>query len=137
MLAWFPINVNCQELQAGKEVRLQQGGFEESCRLEEFDWTVSIILDRRLLDAAFFVEVLAKREQVPVLRRGGRGKGFLAQALGYSDVKAVHTVRFSEADDCFRVMNQGRVNNSLERIFRSFLVPDPLILDDWQGLAIG
>ena len=43
---------------------------------------------------------------------------------------AGHTVRFSHADDYFRVMNQARVDNSLERSFRSFLAPDLLILDD-------
>ena len=30
----------------------------------------------------------------------------------------------------FKVMNQARVDNSLERAFRSFLTPDLLILDD-------
>ena len=60
----------------------------------------------------------------------GVGKSFLAQALGYSAVRAGHTVRFIHADDYFRVMNQAWVDNSLERTFRSFLAPDLLILDD-------
>ena len=33
------------------EVRLHNAGFEETCRLEDFDWSASITLDRRLLDA--------------------------------------------------------------------------------------
>ena len=41
-----------------------------------------------------------------------------------------HTVRFLHADDFFRAMAQARVDNSLERAFRSFLSPDLLILDD-------
>ena len=60
----------------------------------------------------------------------GVGKSFLAQALGYGAVRAGHTVRFSHADDFFKVMTQARVDNSLERTFRSFLTPDLLILDD-------
>ena len=39
-------------------------------------------------------------------------------------------MRFSHADDYLRVMNQARVDNFLERTFRSFLSPDLLILDD-------
>ena len=35
------------------ELRLQRAGFEQTCRLEGFDWSASITLDRRLLDAAF------------------------------------------------------------------------------------
>ena len=32
------------------ELRLQGAGFEETCRLEDFDWSAAITLDRRLLD---------------------------------------------------------------------------------------
>ena len=60
----------------------------------------------------------------------GVGKSFLAQALGYSAIRAGHTVRFSHADDFFKAMAQARVDNSVDRAFRSFLSPDLLILDD-------
>ena len=50
--------------------------------------------------------------------------------MGYSAVRAAHIVRFIHADDYFRVMNQARVDNSLERTFRYFLSPDLLIQDD-------
>ena len=112
------------------EMRLQQAGFQETCRLEDFDWSASIILDRRLLDAAFSLEFLAKHEHVLLVGPAGVGKSFLAQALGYPAVRAGHTVRFIHADDFFRTMNQARVDNSVERTFRSFLTPDLLILDD-------
>ena len=62
--------------------------------------------------------------------RAGVGKSFLVQALGYPAVRAGHTVRFSHAADYFRTMAQARVDNSLERTFRSYLTPDLLILDD-------
>ena len=34
------------------ELRLRQAGFEQLCRLEDFDWSAQVRLDRRLLDAA-------------------------------------------------------------------------------------
>ena len=111
-------------------MRLQQAGFQETCRLEDFDWSASITLDRRLLDAAFSLEFLAKHEHVLLVGPAGVGKSFLAQALGYAAVRAGHTVRFTHADGYFRTMTQARVDNSLERAFRSFLTPDLLILDD-------
>ena len=40
------------------ELRLQGAGFEETCRLEDFDWSASITLDRRLLDAVFSWAIL-------------------------------------------------------------------------------
>ena len=112
------------------EVRLHQAGFQETCRLEDFDWSASITVDRRLLDAVFSLEFLSKHEHVLLVGPAGVGKSFLAQALGYASVRAGHTVRFIHADDYFRTMNQARVDNSAERTFRSFLTPDLLILDD-------
>ena len=111
-------------------MRLQQAGLEETCRLEDFDWTASITLDRRLLDAVFSLEFLARHEHVLLVGPAGVGKSFLAQALGYTAVRAGHTVRFNHADDYFRVMNQAQADNSLERTFRTFLAPDLLIIDD-------
>ena len=98
--------------------------------LEDFDWSASITLDRRLLDAVFSLEFLDRHEHVLLLGPAGVGKSFLGQALGYTAIRAGHTVRFVHADDFFRVMAQARVDNSVDRTFRSFLTPDLLILDD-------
>lgn len=35
------------------ERRMRASGFAEISRLEEFDWTAAVSLDRKLLDAAF------------------------------------------------------------------------------------
>ena len=76
------------------------------------------------------MEFLDKHEHVLLAGPAGVGKSFLAQALGYSAIRAGHTVRFSHADDFFKAMAQARVDNSVDRSFRSFLSPDLLILDD-------
>ena len=54
----------------------------------------------------------------------------MAQALGFTAIRAGYTVRFVHSDDFFRAMAQARVDNSVDRTFRSFLAPDLLILDD-------
>ena len=112
------------------ELRLKNAGFQETCRLEDFDWSASITMDRRLLDAAFSLEFLDRHEHVLLVGPAGVGKSFMAQALGYSAVRAGHTVRFVHADDFFKIMAQSRADNSVDRTFRSFLTPDLLILDD-------
>lgn len=98
--------------------------------MEDFDWTAAITLDRRLLDAVFSLEFLSKHEHVLLVGSAGVGKTFLAQALGFSAIRAGHGVRFLHADDFSRAMTQARVDNSVDRTFRSFLTPDLLILDD-------
>ena len=71
-----------------------------------------------------------KHEHVLLVGPAGVGKSFLAQALSYTAIRAGHTVRFIHADDFFKTMTQARVDNSVERTFRSFLSPDLLILND-------
>ena len=111
------------------EVRLHSAGFEQTCRLEDFDWTAPITMDRRLLDAVFSLEFLAKHEHVLLVGPAGVGKSFIAQALGFTAIRAGYTVRLVHGDDFFWAMAQARVDNSVDRAFRSFLAPDLLILD--------
>ena len=110
-------------------------GFEEVCRLEDFDWTAGITLDRRLLDAAFSLDFLRRHEHVLFVGPVGVGKTFLAQALGYAAIRAGSSVRFMQADKCFLALAQARVDHTLEKTFRSLLAPDLLILDD-LGLSL-
>ncbi len=112
------------------ETRLNRAGFEETCRLEDFDWTSEITLDRRLLDAAFSLDFIPRHEHVLLMGPAGVGKSFLAQALGYAAVRAGYSVRFIHAYDFFKAMSQARADNSVDKAFRSFLSPDLLILDD-------
>lgn len=113
------------------EIHLQMAGFEEVCRLEDFDWTASITMERRLLDAVFSLDFLNRHEHVVFVGPVGVGKSFLSQALGYAAVRAGHSVRFIRADAFFRALAQARIDHTLEKAFRFFLFPDLLILDDF------
>ena len=112
------------------QTRLQKTGFEQICALEDFDWDADITMDRRLIDAVFSLEFLTRAEHVLLVGPVGVGKSYLVQALGYTALKAGYSVRFARADIFFREMAQARLDNTLERIFRSYLAPDLLILDD-------
>jgi DNA replication protein DnaC len=105
-------------------------GFEQVCRLEDFDWSAHITLDRRLLDAACSLDFVQRHEHVLLVGPVGVGKTFLAQALGYAAIRAGYAVRFMRADQFFVTLAQARVDHTLEKAFRSFLAPDLLILDD-------
>ncbi len=113
------------------EVRLQKAGFEEICRLEDFDWSAGIKADRRLIDLVFSLDFLNRHEHVLFVGPVGVGKSFLAQALGYAASRAGHNVRFTRTDVYFRTLAQARVDHTIEKAFRSFLIPDLLILDDF------
>lgn len=112
-------------------MHLQKAGFDQVCRLEDFDWTAQITVERRLLDAVFSLDFISRHEHVLFVGPVGVGKSFLAQALGYAAVRAGHSVRFTRADAFLRTLAQSRVDHTLEKAFRSFLSPDLLVLDDF------
>jgi DNA replication protein DnaC len=113
------------------EMHLQQAGFEEVCRLEDFDWSANVTLDRRLLDTVFSLDFMQRHENVILVGPVGVGKSFLVQAIGYAVVRAGHSVRFIRADAFFRTLAQARVDHTLEKTLRTFLSPDLLVLDDF------
>jgi DNA replication protein DnaC len=117
--------------QVGVERRLAQAGFEEYVTLEEFDWSVPITLDRKMLQTVFTLAFLGRREHVLFVGPVGVGKSFLAQALGVAAVRAGHTVLFTRADALLKDLAQARVDHSFEKAFRRYLGPDLLIVDDF------
>jgi DNA replication protein DnaC len=113
------------------EMHLQRAGFDEICRLEDFDWTTKITVDRRMLDNVFSLDFLNQHQHAIFVGPVGVGKSYLAQALGYAVVRTGHSVRFIRTDAFFRTLAQSRVDHTQEKTFRSFLTPDLLILDDF------
>ena len=60
----------------------------------------------------------------------GVGKTFLACALGHDACRAGRRVLFLRSDTLFRLIHQSRSDTSTERVLRSLLAPDLLIIDD-------
>ena len=59
------------------------------------------------------------------------GKTFLAQALGAAATRAGHQVLFRRSDQLLRELGQARADHSFETVFRRYLAPDLLIVDDF------
>jgi DNA replication protein DnaC len=117
--------------QQALERHLLQAGFEERVTLDEFDWSASIQVDRRQLQHVFTLEFLERKEHVLVVGPVGVGKTFLVQALGAATVRAGHSVLFTRADALLRELGQARADHTFEKVFRRYLAPDLLILDDF------
>jgi len=117
--------------QQALERRLQRAGFEERVSLETFDWNAPVQVDRRLLQALFSLQFLARREHVLFVGPVGVGKTFLAQALGAAAVRAGHSVLFSRADRLLKELSQARADHTFEAVFRRYLAPELLVIDDF------
>lgn len=117
--------------QQALERHLDQAGFEERVTLETFDWTSPVHVDRQQLQHVFTLQFLQRKEHVIMVGPVGVGKTFLVQALGAAAVRAGHSVLFTRADALLKELSQARADHSYERVFRRYLAPDLLILDDF------
>ena len=117
--------------QQALERHLLQAGFEERITLDDFDWSAPIQLDRRQLQHVFTLQFLERKEHVLVVGPVGVGKTFVVQALGTAAVRAGKSVLFMRADELLRELGQARADYTFEQVFRRYLTPDLLILDDF------
>lgn len=111
--------------------RLDRAGFIDGHTFEDFDWDAPVTFDRDRVRDLFSLSFLERREDVLFLGPVGVGKTFLACALGHSACRAGHKVLFLRSDHLLRIIHQSRADNSTERVIRSLLAPDLLIVDDF------
>jgi len=111
--------------------RLDRAGFEEAHTFEDFDWDAPITFDRDRVRDLFGLGFLDRREDILFLGPVGVGKTFLACALGHAACRAGRRVLFLRSDALLKIVHQSRADNSTERVVRSLLAPDLLIIDDF------
>lgn len=111
--------------------RLDRAGFEEAHTFEDFDWDAPVTFDRDRVRDLLGLGFLERREDILFLGPVGVGKTFLACALGHSACRAGHRVLFLRSDALLKLIHQSRADNSTERVLRSLLAPDLLIVDDF------
>jgi DNA replication protein DnaC len=71
------------------------------------------------------------RRSHPSRRPVGVGKSMLAQCLGSASVRAGHSVLFIRADALLAELGQARADRSYDKVFRRYLAPDLVLLDDF------
>lgn len=111
--------------------RLERAGFEASHTFEEFDWDAPVTFDRDRVRDLFNLAFLEKHNDAIFLGPVGVGKTFLASALGHTACRAGYHVLFLRSDRMLKLIHQSRADNSTEKLIRSLLAPDLLILDDF------
>lgn len=111
--------------------RLSKAGFQEEQTFEGFDWDAPVTFDRHRVRDLFSLGFIQRREDVIFLGPAGVGKTFLASALGHAACRAGNNVLFLRTDKMLKLMHQSRADNSTEKVIRSLLAPQVLILDDF------
>lgn len=115
----------------GLQRRLLRAGFDQDQTLESFDFEATATFDRRRIRDLFSLGFIERREDVILLGPVGVGKTHIASALGHAACRAGRQVLFLRADDLLKRMHQSRADLSTEKVLRTFLAPDVLIVDDF------
>ena len=84
----------------------------------------------------FTLEFLARKEHVIFVGPVGVGKTLLAQCLGSTSVRAGHSVVFIRADALLAELGQARADRTYDKVFRRYMAPDLVILDDFGPLRL-
>lgn len=115
----------------GLTLRLRRAQFEEEQTFEHFDWDAPVTFDRDRVRDLLGLGFLDRREDVIFMGPAGVGKTFLASALGHAACRTGKRVLFVRADHLLRELHQSRADNSTEKVLRSYLALDLLIIDDF------
>lgn len=117
--------------QVGLQLRISKAQFEDEQTFENFDWDAPVTFDRDLVRDLFGLGFLDRKEDVIFMGPAGVGKTFLASALGHAACRAGKKALFVRADNMLKELMQSRADNSTDKVLRTYLALDLLIIDDF------
>ena len=110
--------------------RLKAAGFRELKTLDGFDFQFNTSIKKKQICDLATCQFIRQRQDVLLLGPPGVGKSHLAQALGYSAIKAGFTVRYRSIFDVVRDFLSDEAFGGQDRVLAGYLKCDLLIIDD-------
>jgi len=110
--------------------RLKAAGFRELKTLDGFDFQFNTSIKKKQICDLATCQFIRQRQDILLLGPPGVGKSHLAQALGYSAIKAGFTVRYRSIFDLVRDFLSDEALGGQDRVLTGYLKCDLLIIDD-------
>lgn len=112
-------------------LRVQRARLDPAMRLEAWDTTAKVTVDRALLNELTSLRFLDTHAHVAIVGPVGVGKTFLAHALGHIACRRGASVLALRTDHMLKTLKHARLDNSAEAELRKLLAVDLLVLDDF------
>jgi DNA replication protein DnaC len=112
-------------------LRVERARLDPALRLEAWDATAHVTLDRTLLNELTSLRFLDTHAHVAIVGPVGVGKTFLAHALGHIACRRGASVLARRTDHLLKTLKHARLDHTYEAELRRLLAVDLLILDDF------
>ena len=117
------------------QARLKKAQLRQSACVEDIDYRSARGLKKPLMHALAECHWLRSHENCIITGPTGVGKSYLACALGNQACRRGFTVRYFRAPRFFQELAVARGSGRYERLLRSLLRTELIIIDDW-GTAL-
>jgi DNA replication protein DnaC len=112
-------------------LRVERARLDPALRLEAWDATAKVTLDRTLLNELTSLRFLDAHAHVAIVGPVGVGKTFLAHALGHIACRRGASVLARRTDQLLKSLKHARLDHTYAAELRKRLAVDLLILDDF------
>jgi len=112
-------------------LRVERARLDPALRLEAWDATAKVTLDRALLNELTSLRFLDRHAHVAIVGPVGVGKTFLAHALGHIACRRGASVLARRTGHLLKTLKHARLDHSYEAELRKVLAVDLVILDDF------
>ena len=113
------------------QTRLKKAALRQNACVEDIDYRKSRGLNKTAMHALAECRWLRSHENCIITGPTGAGKSYLACALGNQACRRGFTVRYFRAPRLFQELAVARGTGRYDRVLRSLLRTDLLIIDDW------
>ena len=113
------------------QTRLKKAALRQNACVEDIDYRKSRGLNKTAMHALAECRWLRSHENCIITGPTGAGKSYIACALGNQACRRGFTVRYFRAPRLFQELAVARGTGRYDRVLRSLLRTDLLIIDDW------
>lgn len=112
-------------------VRADRAHLDPQARIENWDDTAKVTLDRQLLNELLSLRMIESHHHVAIVGHVGVGKTFLAHAIGHAACRRGYSVIALRADRMLKTLKHARLTGSYEAELRKLVATDLLVVDDF------